>query len=189
MFCAKRASWITASLGWMVVVETGVGAAGVSASRGTGEPSRDRLSGVWTPLEWADSTPEWLGEAGALLGGEKRQESQTKHDFQSKATQRCGSYLEESGPCGVLKHGTPRGLRFLKAWSMSLASDDGSILQKEPFPGSSCDRATLMKYRFRDRLWRIEFCKERKPKVRRRKGRRDPHGGQKPTCQPLSAVL
>ena len=28
---------------------------------------RSRLSGVWTPVEWADSTPEWLGEAGALL--------------------------------------------------------------------------------------------------------------------------
>lgn len=40
---------------------------------------------------------------------------------------------------------------------MSLASEDGSILQKEPLPGSSCDRATLMKYRFRDRLCRIEF--------------------------------
>lgn len=34
---------------------------------GTGEPSRDRLSGVCTPLEWADSAPVWLGEAGALL--------------------------------------------------------------------------------------------------------------------------
>lgn len=34
----------------------------------TGELSRDRLSGVCAPLEWADSTPVWLGEAGALLG-------------------------------------------------------------------------------------------------------------------------
>lgn len=55
VFCAKRASWITASLGWTVVVDVGVGAEEVSNSRGTGEPSRDRLSGVWMPLE---STPE-----------------------------------------------------------------------------------------------------------------------------------
>lgn len=58
---------------------------------------------------------------------------------------------------GVLKQGTPLGLRFLKACSISLPSEAGSILQKEPFPGSSWERATLMKYRFRDRLWRIEF--------------------------------
>lgn len=52
VFCAKRASWMTASLGWTtvaVLVEAGVEV--VSSSRGTGEPSRDRLSGVWTPLE------------------------------------------------------------------------------------------------------------------------------------------
>lgn len=46
---------MTASLGWTAVVEAGVGAEEeeeeVSSSRGTGEPSRDRLSGVWTPLE------------------------------------------------------------------------------------------------------------------------------------------
>lgn len=34
---------------------------------GTGDPSLERLSGVWTPLEWAESAPVWLGEAGALL--------------------------------------------------------------------------------------------------------------------------
>lgn len=51
VFCAKRASWMTASLGWVTVVEVGAGAEEVSSSRGTGEPSRDRLSGVWTPLE------------------------------------------------------------------------------------------------------------------------------------------
>lgn len=44
-----------------------------SGSRGAGEPSLDRLSGVWAPLEWADSTPAWLGEAGALLKPERRQ--------------------------------------------------------------------------------------------------------------------
>lgn len=54
VFCAKRASWMTASLGWttvVVVVVLEAGAEVVSSSRGTGEPSRDRLSGVWTPLE------------------------------------------------------------------------------------------------------------------------------------------
>lgn len=56
--CANRASCITASFGWIVLG---------SGSIGTGEPSLDRLSGVCTPLECADSTPEWLGEAGALL--------------------------------------------------------------------------------------------------------------------------
>ncbi len=65
--------------------------------------------------------------------------------------------LDERGPSGVLKHGTPRGRRFLNACSTSLLSDDGSILQNEPLPGSSCERGTLMKYRFSDRLWRIEF--------------------------------
>lgn len=32
-----------------------------------GEPSRDRHSGVCRPLEWGDSRPGWVGEAGALL--------------------------------------------------------------------------------------------------------------------------
>lgn len=56
--CANRASCMTASFGWMALG---------SGSIGTGDPSLDRLSGVWTPLECADNTPEWLGEAGALL--------------------------------------------------------------------------------------------------------------------------
>lgn len=55
------------------------------------------------------------------------------------------AHLEDRGPCGVRKQVTPRGRRFLKACSMSLPSEDGSILQKEPLPGSSCDLATLMK--------------------------------------------
>lgn len=46
-------------------------------------------------------------------------------------------YLEDRGPTGVLKQGTPLGLRFLKACSISLPSDEGSILQKDPLPGSS----------------------------------------------------
>ena len=58
---------MTASLGWTVVVWAGAGGGVGSGSMGTGEPSLDRLSGVWTPLEWADSAPVWLGEAGALL--------------------------------------------------------------------------------------------------------------------------
>lgn len=47
--CANRASCITASFGWIALG---------SGSIGTGDPSRDRLSGVWTPLECADNTPE-----------------------------------------------------------------------------------------------------------------------------------
>lgn len=44
---------MTASLGWTIVavLETGAGAEEASSSMGTGEPSRDRLSGVWMPLE------------------------------------------------------------------------------------------------------------------------------------------
>ncbi|MPC13966.1 hypothetical protein E2C01_006718 [Portunus trituberculatus] len=38
-------------------------------------------------------------------------------------------------------------------------ADAGSIFQKLPFPGSSCDRGTFTKYRFRDRLCRMEFCR------------------------------
>ncbi len=67
VFWIKRASWITASLGWTAA---GGGAEAGSGSMGTGEPSRDRLSGVCTPLEWAERTPEWLGDAGALLSSE-----------------------------------------------------------------------------------------------------------------------
>ena len=69
---AKCASCITASLGCTVVGGGGAGAGAGSDSAGTGEPSRDRLSGVCTPLEWAERTPEWFGEAGALLTGERR---------------------------------------------------------------------------------------------------------------------
>lgn len=47
------------------------------------------------------------------------------------------TYLDERGPTGVLKQGTPLGLRFLKACSINLPSEAGSILQKEPLPGSS----------------------------------------------------
>lgn len=45
-----------------------------SGSMGTGEPSLDRLSGDCTPLEWADSPPVWLGEAGALLKGQQQED-------------------------------------------------------------------------------------------------------------------
>lgn len=34
-----------------------------------------------------------------------------------------------------------------------------SSLQKPPLPGSSFERATFTKHLFRDRLWRMEFCK------------------------------
>lgn len=54
-------------------------------------------------------------------------------------------YLDESGPTGVLKQGTPLGRLFLKACSINLLSEAGSILQNEPLPGSSWERGTLMK--------------------------------------------
>ena len=59
---------------------------------------------------------------------------------------------------GVLKQATPLCRLLLKAWSTSLLSDEGSIRQKLPLPGSSCDRGTLTKYRLSDRLCRMEFC-------------------------------
>jgi len=49
-------------------------------------------------------------------------------------------------------------LRRRNACSTNIASDVGSMRQNDPLPDSSCDRATLMKYRFNDRLCRIEFC-------------------------------
>ena len=64
---------MTASLGWTVAVWVGAGGGVVSGSMGTGDPSLDRLSGVWTPLEWADSAPVWFGEAGALLEERKHE--------------------------------------------------------------------------------------------------------------------
>jgi hypothetical protein len=70
---------------------------------------------------------------------------------------RSNTHLEER-PNGARKQGTPLCLLLLKACSMSFASDCGSIRQNEPFPGSSCDRGTLMKYRFSDKLCLIEFC-------------------------------
>lgn len=54
------------------MVWRGAGGRAGSTSMGTGEPSLERLSGVWTPLEWADSAPVWLGEAGALLKQQKK---------------------------------------------------------------------------------------------------------------------
>jgi len=72
--------------------------------------------------------------------------------YQPKLT----AYLEER-PKGARKQGTPLCLLLLKACSMSFASDCGSIRQNDPFPGSSCDRGTLMKYRFSDKLCLIEF--------------------------------
>lgn len=55
------------------------------------------------------------------------------------------TYLEDRGPKGVRKQDTPLCLRFLNACSTSLASEAGSIRQKEPFPGSSWERGTLIK--------------------------------------------
>ena len=58
---------------------------------------------------------------------------------------------------GWRKQGTPRCRLRRKACSTSFGSEAGSIRQKDPFPGSSWERGTLTKYRFRDRLWRMEF--------------------------------
>ena len=61
---------------------------------------------------------------------------------------------------GVRKQGTPLCLLLRNDCSTSFPSDAGSILQKLPFPGSSCDRGTLTKYRFNDKLCLIEFWKK-----------------------------
>lgn len=58
---------------------------------------------------------------------------------------RAEAHLDDRGPKGVRKQETPLCLRFRKACSTSLASEAGSIRQKEPFPGSSWERGTLMK--------------------------------------------
>lgn len=58
---------------------------------------------------------------------------------------------------GVLKLDTIRWRRRLKACSISLASDAGSIRQNDPLPGSSWDLGTFTKKRFSERLCRIEF--------------------------------
>jgi len=62
------------------------------------------------------------------------------------------THLDESGPSGGRKQGTPRCLRLRNACSVSLASDAGSMRQNEPLPGSSWERGTLTKYRFSERL-------------------------------------
>lgn len=84
-----------------------------------GEPSLLRHSGVCSPLDGGESSPWWVGDAGALL--------------------------EERGPNGVLKHATPLCRLFLKACSTSLLSEAESTRQKLPFPGSSWERATFRK--------------------------------------------
>lgn len=58
---------------------------------------------------------------------------------------RAGPYLEDRGPKGVRKQETPLCLRFRNACSTSFASEAGSIRQKDPFPGSSWERGTLIK--------------------------------------------
>jgi len=58
---------------------------------------------------------------------------------------------------GVLKLDTIRWRRRLNACSISFDSDAGSILQNDPFPGSSCDLGTFTKKRLSERLCRIEF--------------------------------
>ncbi len=56
----------------------------------------------------------------------------------------------------------PRPSRFFFSWlSSNVLSKAGSSRQKPPLPGSSFDRGILMKHLFRERLCRIEFCKEK----------------------------
>ena len=62
---------------------------------------------------------------------------------------------------GVRKQGTPLCRRRRNACSVNFASVAGSIRQNDPLPGSSCERATFTKYRFRERLCRIEFWNHR----------------------------
>jgi len=74
-------------------------------------------------------------------------------------------YLEadRSEPAAALRYGDETEipdalcLRRRNDCSTNIASDAGSIRQNDPLPDSSWDRATLMKYRFNDRLCRIEF--------------------------------
>ena len=105
----------------------------VSTESGEGLGSRDSDSGVTTPLMFPLAAVRWLGETGADL--------------------ELFAWLRE-------KHEIGRCRLLLNACSTSFGSDAGSILQNEPFPGSSWDRATFWKYRFNDRLWRMEFYKE-----------------------------
>jgi hypothetical protein len=56
-----------------------------------------------------------------------------------------GAYREDRGPKGVRKQETPLCRRLRNACSTSLASEAGSMRQKDPFPGSSWERGTLMK--------------------------------------------
>ena len=75
--------------------------------------------------------------------------------WRKEVTLKSSGYRDEI--YGGRKHGTPRCLRFRKACSINFGSQLESILQNDPFPGSSWDRGTFMKYRFKDKLWRIEF--------------------------------
>lgn len=100
----------------------------MSLSMPSGEGSRDRESGVTSPLP----PPIWVGETGA--------ERELTDAFRKQDIGRCR--------------------RRLNACSTSFPSEAASIFQKEPFPGSSCERGTFTKYRFSDRLCRIEFWRQ-----------------------------
>lgn len=90
----------------------------------------------------ASPTPEWNRNAsrGSFLFPRMAGEGMTTGEVCLPCP-----YLDESGPTGVLKQGTPLGRLFLKACSINLLSEAGSILQNEPLPGSSWERGTLMK--------------------------------------------
>lgn len=57
------------------------------------------------------------------------------------------TYLEDiPNVLWSLKLGTPLIRLRRKACSINFCSEEGSILQKAPFPGSSWDRGTYIKY-------------------------------------------
>lgn len=104
------------------------------------------------------------GELGAPSGPMPSGTGLGSRDSESGVTRPlCAPWLGDAGADleeakGVRKQGSPRCRRLRNACSTNLTSDWGSMRQKEPLPGSSCDRGTLTKYRFRLRLCRIEFC-------------------------------
>ncbi len=63
-----------------------------SCSWDTGDPSRDRHSGVWRPLEWGEKRPEWVGDAGALLKPTQLCVSHTPHRNSHKHCE-CYTYM------------------------------------------------------------------------------------------------
>ena len=92
-----------------------------SIASGDGLGSREGDSGVARPLTLPLLRPLWLGEAGA--------ERELLFEFWLLCR----------------KQDMGRWRRRLKACSTNLGSEEGSMRQKEPLPGSSCERGTFTK--------------------------------------------